>query len=77
MAPAEPGTPGTPSARLALRGDLVPHGPDVIGRRADEDEAVLLHHFSEGGVFRQEANARMQASAPVMVAADRMAGTFR
>ena len=39
--------------------DLVAHDADVLGRRADEGDAVLLEDLGEAGVLRQEAVARM------------------
>ena len=42
-----------------LGDDLVAHQPDVLGRGADEGEAVLLDHLGEVGVLGQEAVARM------------------
>ena len=42
-----------------LRGDLVAHRLDGADRRADEGDACLFQRFGEGGVFRQEAIARM------------------
>ncbi len=49
-------------AELPGRGlgdDLVAHQADMLGRRADEDEAVLLDHLGEVGVLGQEAVAGM------------------
>ena len=60
MAPSEPGTTGRPSSIAAsLAAHLVAHQRDVLGRRADEGEAVLLDHGGELGVLGQEADARM------------------
>ena len=47
------------SARLALRGNLVAHDPDVFGFGADELQPVLLHDLREARVLRQKAVARV------------------
>ena len=39
--------------------DLVAHGPDVLGCRADKRDLVLFEYFGEAGIFRQEAVARV------------------
>ena len=39
--------------------DLVAHEPDVLGRGADEGEAVLFDHGGEIGVLREKADAGM------------------
>ncbi len=39
--------------------DLVAHDADVLGRRADEGDRVLLEDLGEAGVLGQEAIARM------------------
>ena len=59
----EPGAAGD-DGKARVTGDgagtlLVPHGGDAVGRRADPDEAGLLHRPGEGGVFGEEAVARM------------------
>ena len=46
-------------AHRLLGGDLVAHQPDVLGGRADEDQAVVLDHVDEGGVLGEEAVAGM------------------
>ena len=59
-APSEPGTTGMPSALCGfLRSDLVAHDADVLGRRPDEGDAVLLEDLGEAGVLGQEAVAGM------------------
>ena len=40
-------------------GDLVAHQPDMLGRRADEHEAVLLDRGGEIGVLGEKAETRM------------------
>jgi hypothetical protein len=42
-----------------LGGDLVAHDADMLRRGADEGDAVVFQRLGEGGVFRQEAIARM------------------
>ena len=42
-----------------LGGDLVAHRRDMFGTGPDEGEAVIRDHLGEGGVFREEAEARM------------------
>ena len=57
--PPSPARPGCRPRGRRLGRDLVAHQPDVLGRRADEDDAVLLDDLGEVGVLRQEAVARM------------------
>ena len=40
-----------------LRGNLVAHGPDMLGRRTDEGDAVILQDLGEAGVLGKEAIA--------------------
>ncbi len=42
-----------------LGGDLVAHDADMFRRGADEGDAVVFQRLREGGVFGQEAIARM------------------
>src|SRR5579883_115673 len=42
-----------------LGGHLVAHDPHMLGRRADEGYAMLLHHLGEAGILRQESDAWM------------------
>ena len=59
-APSEPGTTGMPRLLCGLlRLDLVAHDADVLRRRADEGDLVLLEDLGEAGVLRQEAVAGM------------------
>ena len=59
------------------RGNLVAHQADGFGFRADEDEAGAFHLLGEVGVLGQEAVAGWIATAPVISAAEMMAGMFR
>ena len=44
---------------VSLACDLVAHDADVLGRRADEGDLVLLQDLGEAGVLREEAVAGM------------------
>jgi hypothetical protein len=60
-----------PSLGGLLGLDLVAHDADVLGGRADEGDAVGIEDIGELGVLRQEAVARVDASAPVISQAAR------
>ena len=64
-------------AHRLLRGHLVAHDPDGLGGRTDEREVVVLDREREVGVLGQEAPARMDGLAPVVVAAATSEGMFR
>ena len=44
---------------VSLAVDLVAHDADVLGRRADKGDAVLLQNLGEARVFRQKTVAGM------------------